>query len=186
MVLTRKKSIALLIIAAMFPLFQSACADAERASTYAQLGERLSPHTFSYISDGDTISKEQATDLVVDMLLSEIPTLEKTPVTHDDYFGDDYYGYKVNSWYLSGGAHSDDTYIEERVACIRPKGDEPIDGLYYNVEYYEYINDEFGTRMPIILSFSVLVKEKVIIKDDILNEEAAAEFEMYTKGAETP
>jgi hypothetical protein len=155
------------------------------ASTYARLGERLSPHTFSYTSDGDVISKEQATDLAVDMLISEIPTLEKILLTHDDYFGDDYYGYKVNSWYMSNGDYGPDTYIEERVACIRPRGDELIDGIFYNVEYYEYIDDESGTRMPIILSFAVLVNKKVIIEDYDLNDEAAAEFEMYTKDTES-
>jgi internalin A len=156
----------------------------DNESTYARLGERLSPHTFSYTSDGDVISKEQATDLAADMLISEIPTLEKILLMHDDYFGDDYYGYKVNSWYMSGGDYGPDTYIEERVACIRPRGDEPIDGMFYNVEYYEYIDDESGTRMPIILSFAVLINKKVIIEDYVLNDEAAAEFEMYTKDAE--
>jgi hypothetical protein len=35
--------------------------------------------------------------------------------------------------------------------------------------------------LSLTLAFAVLVKEKVIIEDYVLNEEAAAEFEMYIK-----
>jgi hypothetical protein len=208
-----KKSIALPIIAVILLLFPVACtvtgggtagqpgdiadADANKgmtsdyeggtdpigkngnASTCVQLGERLSPYTFSYTSDGDIISKEQATDLAVDMLISEIPTLGKTLLSYDDYFGEDYYGYRVNSWYMNDSG----AYIEERVACIRPDGGGLIDGMFYNVEYYEYINDEFGIRMPVKLAVAVFVSKKVIIKDYIFNDEAVGEFNMYAEDA---
>jgi hypothetical protein len=154
------------------------------ASTYVRLGERLSEYAYSYESDGETISAEQATDLAMFMILSESPDVkERTLLIYDDFYGDGYYGYQLNEWIetMGGSGMEENTmYDSIRLSCARPGGNDLMDGKYYEAVLYEYINDDFGVRMPVSMSIAVLAREKVLVKDVWgTNEEAIAELDAY-------
>ncbi|WP_130864271.1 hypothetical protein [Bacilliculturomica massiliensis] len=119
-------------------------------SSYVELGEEIEDGIYSFQSDGQMISKEQAVDLVMQIILREYPEFKPVLMTEDPYFGSDYYGYMYNvSW-------AGEQRIEHKLADTFPE--EPSGG-YYTVRNYE----DFGDRQTSVEEFAVVVRQKIIV-----------------------